>query len=180
MTFELPATKAEARRVIREQRRARRDSGDTAGLADRYAATLLGWLAQRTPGTITAYESWATEPPTTGLLPSLAQAGWRVLVPLTLADRDLSWREFGSEVDLGKTAIATADVIVVPALAVDLDGYRLGQGGGSYDRTLPRARPEAPVLAMVFEQEIVVRVPREPHDRRVDAVLTASAVRPLA
>lgn len=180
MAGDLPATKTQARAVIRARRRARRDAGDIAALAGPYAATLLGWLAGRTPGTITAYESWATEPPTGALLTALTEAGWRVLVPRTLPDRDLTWHQWRCTQDLGRPAIGLADVVVVPALAVDTDGYRLGQGGGSYDRTLPRARPDAPVVAMVFEDEMVDRVPREPHDCRVDAVLTASTVRPTA
>ena len=58
----------------------------------------------------------------------------------------------------------------MPALAVDALGRRLGQGGGSYDRALTRT--SAPVLAVVFEDELVAAVPTEPHDRPVSGVLT--------
>ncbi len=180
MPQDLPSTKSAARALIRERRRARRDRGETTAYGPAYAAQLLRWLDDRTPGTITAYESWATEPPTGPLLAALVDAGWRVLVPETLADKDLSWHEYASDVDLGKDGVATADVLLIPALAVDPAGYRLGQGGGSYDRTLPRARPDAPVVAMVFPDEVVAQVPREPHDRRVDAVLTADGVTRIA
>lgn len=185
--IDLPPTKSAARAQIRARRRER--AAGMRGperdlLAQAYARVLLGWLASRgTPGTITAYESWPSEPPTERLLVTLGEAGWRVLVPETLPDRDLSWHEYRHEYhsteDLGQDAVALADVVLVPALAIDRDGYRLGQGGGSYDRALPRARPGSPVVAMVFEDELVRSVPREAHDRRVDAVLTADGVRAL-
>jgi 5-formyltetrahydrofolate cyclo-ligase len=75
---------------------------------------------------------------------------------------------------LGPTAIGTADIVIVPALAVSRDGVRLGRGGGYYDRALGHARPEAVVVALVFDDELLDEVPAEPHDRRVDAVLTPS------
>ena len=76
----------------------------------------------------------------------------------------------------GAGALAEADVVVAPALAVDTSGARLGQGGGWYDRALEHARPGTPVIAMVFEEEVYDAasrpVPREAHDRLVDAVAT--------
>ena len=63
--------------------------------------------------------------------------------------------------------IGTADVVVVPALAVDRDGVRLGRGGGYYDRALRHARADAVLVAVVFDDELVDELPAEPHDRRV-------------
>ena len=63
--------------------------------------------------------------------------------------------------------------MLAPALAVDATGHRLGQGGGSYDRAL--ARTDAPVLAVVFDDELIAEVPTEPHDRLVSGVLTPVA-----
>ena len=75
-------------------------------------------------------------------------------------------------------AIGEADLIVVPALAVSLDGTRLGQGGGWYDRTLPHRAPLAPVAAVVFDDEVLApgSIPREVHDVRVDAIITPTRV----
>jgi 5-formyltetrahydrofolate cyclo-ligase len=73
---------------------------------------------------------------------------------------------------LGPTAIGTADVVVVPALAVSRAGVRLGRGGGYYDRALRHARDGALVVAVVFDDEVVDEVPAEPHDHRVDVVVT--------
>ncbi|MDP9461630.1 MAG: 5-formyltetrahydrofolate cyclo-ligase, partial [Actinomycetota bacterium] len=75
---------------------------------------------------------------------------------------------------LGPTAIGTADVIVVPALAVARDGVRLGRGGGYYDRALRHSRPDAVVVALVHDDELVDELPAEPHDHRVNAVVTPS------
>jgi 5-formyltetrahydrofolate cyclo-ligase len=63
--------------------------------------------------------------------------------------------------------------VLVPALAVDLAGNRLGRGGGSFDRALARVGPLIPLIALLYDDELVDRVPAEPHDVRVRA-----AVRP--
>ena len=77
---------------------------------------------------------------------------------------------------LGAAALADADVVIAPALAVDTTGARLGQGGGWYDRALEHLRPGAPVVALVFPEELYDAetrpLPRERHDRLVDAVAT--------
>ncbi|WP_195225176.1 5-formyltetrahydrofolate cyclo-ligase [Schaalia turicensis] len=78
----------------------------------------------------------------------------------------------------GADELAKADLIVVPALAVDARGIRLGQGGGWYDRALKHARPGVPIIAVVFEDEFFSDpddyLPVEPHDQRVNGVLTPS------
>ena len=73
-------------------------------------------------------------------------------------------------------AIARADALIVPALAVDRGGRRLGQGGGWYDRMLPLRRDGVGVFAMVYDDELVPGpLPTEEHDEVVDAVITPSA-----
>lgn len=74
---------------------------------------------------------------------------------------------------LGPEALARAGLIVLPALAVDAAGTRIGQGGGWYDRALLHARPGAPIVAVVFDDErSPAPLPRRPHDVPVDAVLS--------
>ena len=75
---------------------------------------------------------------------------------------------------LGPTAIGAADAVVVPALAVDRFGFRLGRGGGYYDRALVHARPDAVLVTVVFDDERLDELPREIHDRPVTAVVTPS------
>nr|WP_205615370.1 5-formyltetrahydrofolate cyclo-ligase [Streptomyces harenosi] len=149
--------------------------------------------------TVAAYVSVGTEPGTLALLDALRARGVRVLLPVLLPDDDLDWGEYGGEGSLarvrhggrmellepsgprlGPDAVAGADVVLLPGLAVDGRGLRLGRGGGSYDRVLARleragARPALVVL--LYDAEVVERVPEEAHDRPVDAVVTPSGVR---
>ena len=167
----LPDTKAQARRVVRAERQARRDTqpyadrvADAAALAD----AVLAALPEAT--TVAAYESLPTEPPTEALIERLTAAGHRVIVPVLLPDKDLDWR--AGDTLLGRAAIGDATLVVVPALAIGRDGMRLGQGGGSYDRALTRCAPGARVIALVYDDELATGVPTDPHDQAVDAVVT--------
>jgi 5-formyltetrahydrofolate cyclo-ligase len=120
------------------------------------------------------------------LLAALRAAGRRVLLPVLRDDMDLEWAAFeGADAlrparlgllepagaSLGLDAVAAAELVLAPALAVDRDGRRLGQGGGSYDRALERAA--APVVAIVFDDEVLdAPLPVEAHDKAVAGVLT--------
>ena len=118
-------------------------------------------------GSRAAYEAFGTEP----VLPLRPHD----LVPVLLPDRDLDWRPAGGGPALGVDAVADVDVVLVPALRVDRRGVRLGRGGGSYDRALPRAR--GLLVAVLHEGELVDDdLPAEPHDARVHAVLLPSGL----
>ena len=67
---------------------------------------------------------------------------------------------------------AELDLVVVPGLAFTADGRRLGQGGGHYDRFLPRLRAGCVTIGAAFAEQLVDDLPTEPHDRRVDHVVT--------
>lgn len=75
---------------------------------------------------------------------------------------------------LGADTLKKADLILVPALAASPDGTRMGQGGGWYDRTLPHRTPSTPVVAVVFDDEVLApgTIPREGHDVPIDAIMT--------
>jgi 5-formyltetrahydrofolate cyclo-ligase len=128
------------------------------------------------PGSrVAAYEPLRTEPGSPELLADLHAAGYQVIVPLTLPDRDLDWLPWpavGEAQPLGPDAIRTAGLILVPAFAVDLAGRRLGRGGGSYDRALARVPAGTPVAALIFAGELIERVPTEPWDQPVTAVVS--------
>jgi 5-formyltetrahydrofolate cyclo-ligase len=126
---------------------------------------------------VALYLSFATEPDTGPLIEWLAHHRVRALAPTLLPDADLGWMDVPDGPPLGLDAIIDADVILVPALAVDLRGHRLGRGGGSYDRALTRVRPHQTVLAVVHDDEVLNAVPSEPHDRIVNGALTPSGVR---
>ncbi|XRQ05527.1 5-formyltetrahydrofolate cyclo-ligase [Actinomadura welshii] len=140
-------------------------------------------------GTIAAYVSTGTEPDTRGLLFALWKRGAYVILPRLLPDGDLDWASYEgpdslvpgprgcmepSEPPRGPGAVASADVVLVPALAADRSGMRLGRGGGSYDRALARVGPAILTVALLYDSELLRAVPAEPHDRRVRAVATPS------
>ena len=75
-----------------------------------------------------------------------------------------------TEPSRGVAGISSADLVLVPALAVDLSGSRLGRGGGSYDRALARVGAAVPTIALLYDSELLDEVPAGPHDQRVRAV----------
>jgi len=135
------------------------------------------------------YLSMPAEPGTDALIDLLRQRDIRVLVP-RVNGHALEWIELTDSTaftisDLGirepagealDDALSTCSAIVIPALAVSPEGVRLGQGGGFYDRALeavPSHADGGPVrIAVIFDDELLQHVPREPHDSTVDLVIT--------
>ncbi|MFD5052280.1 5-formyltetrahydrofolate cyclo-ligase [Streptomyces tendae] len=172
---------------------------DVREAAEALAGRALGLPEVAGAHTVAAYVSVGAEPGTLALLDALRARGVRVLLPALLPDNDLDWGEYTGEGSLarvrhggrmelfepagerlGPDAVTRADVVLLPGVAVDGRGLRLGRGGGSYDRVLARlaaagARPA--LLVLLYDREVVARVPAEPHDRPVDAVVTPSGVR---
>ncbi|GGF52281.1 5-formyltetrahydrofolate cyclo-ligase [Marmoricola endophyticus] len=155
------------------------------------AEHLLATEEVRRAATVAAYVSVGREPGTGPLLDALVAAGKRVVLPLLLADMDLDWGVYrGPESlvragrgllepagePLGADAVATADVVLVPGLAVDRTGVRLGRGGGSYDRALGRVPVGTFTCVLLDAAEILDDVPHAPHDRPVTAVATEDGV----
>jgi 5-formyltetrahydrofolate cyclo-ligase len=146
-------------------------------------------------GTIAAYYSVGAEPDTRGLVYALWKRGAYVLLPLLRDDGDLDWASYEGPDSLvagprglrepgepprGVEAVAMADVVLAPALAVDRAGNRLGRGGGSFDRALARVGPLIPVIALLYDDELIDHVPAEPHDVPVRAaVRPGSGITPL-
>jgi 5-formyltetrahydrofolate cyclo-ligase len=136
-----------------------------AVLAKYHAA---GWT------TVAAYRPLRTEPGSVELVDEFVKRGVRVLVPVTLPDRDLDWVGLPGDVALTVRAIGAADAVFVPALAVAGDGTRLGRGGGSYDRALTRVRAGVPIVALVYDDEVRTGLPRDAWDVPVTAYVTPS------
>jgi 5-formyltetrahydrofolate cyclo-ligase len=181
-------TKAELRGAILAARRA-----VTPQLRDAEATALCAHL----PGlvnngdTVCAYVPVGSEPGSVTLLDSLLRLGARLLLPVarhaadgtplplqwgsylpgTLVEARLGLRE-PAEPWLPATAVVAAAVVIVPALAVDRAGVRLGRGAGFYDRTLPLADASARLVAVVRDDELVDRLPAEPHDVRMTHAFT--------
>jgi 5-formyltetrahydrofolate cyclo-ligase len=164
-------SKAEVRTAVLAARRARSDRA-ADDRAIRHALVELATGLR----TVAGYVPLGTEPGGAPLPDELAQACDRLLVPLMLPDRDLDWTVYDDDVSLGPAAIAEADLVIVPAVAVDRSGVRLGRGGGSYDRALARVPDGTLVVAVLYHDELVAALPFEDHDRRVHAVVTPSGV----
>lgn len=125
------------------------------------SATIFSHLAAldeyRSSLTVLMFDSVVGEPETSSWIAAARSAGKRVWVPEApdLPDR--------------------FDLVVVPGLAFDSTGGRLGQGGGWYDRFLSRC-PTQVSVGVCFAEQLVVRVPHEPHDVPVDLVVCERGV----
>jgi len=172
-------------RLLAARARLSADQRAAAGRAIRDA--LLDRPEVQMAGTIAAYYSIGAEPDTRGLVYALWKRGSYVLLPVLRVDGDLDWASYEgpeslvpgprglrepSEPPRGVGAVARADAVLVPALAVDRAGNRLGRGGGSFDRALARVSPLVPLIALVYDDEIVDRVPAEHHDVKVRAAVS--------
>ena len=188
---EVEDVKERLRMAIREARKARSVRLREAA-AHALADVVLTIPAVVDASCVSVYASRVTEPGTGPLLEALAARGVRVLMPVLGSGLQRDWAEYAGPDDLrerapgrppepggptlGAAALADADVVIAPALAIDTTGARLGQGGGWYDRALEHLRPGVPVVALVFPEELYDAdsrpLPRERHDRKVDAVAT--------
>jgi 5-formyltetrahydrofolate cyclo-ligase len=184
-----PAEPVVAKAVLRQRLLARRRalSAEDGRAA---AAAVADILVQALEGvrTLAAFVPDPTEPGHGRLPAALGRLGARVLLPvIPPVSRELDWAvdtgrlvpgRFGLQEPvgprLGPDALGAADVVVVPALAVDRSGIRLGRGGGYYDTSLVHARPDAVLVALLFDGERVEELPAEAHDRPVGAVVTPS------
>jgi 5-formyltetrahydrofolate cyclo-ligase len=155
----------------------------------REASALVGAVSKVTAKTVCAYLPFGTEPGSTALVDALVAGGARVLLPVILpTPGPLDWAEYTGEADLvpsrfrgirepggkhlGTDAVGAAELVLVPALAVDHRGVRLGRGAGHYDRSLVFAAADAALVAVVRDEELVDRLPGEAHDVRMTGALT--------
>lgn len=177
------------RERIRAERRRRGPASREAAAAD-LAAVALEIPDIARARCVAAYASTPTSPGTLPLRRALRANGLRVLLPVLLGDGHLDWAEDGDDGSsphdrhaasgeprlLGLEGVGQADAVIIPALAVDTLGNRLGQGAGFYDRTLRMIDPSVPVFAVVYDGEVldaaIEAVPAEPHDQPVDAIIT--------
>ncbi|MEU4680881.1 5-formyltetrahydrofolate cyclo-ligase [Micromonospora sp. NPDC023737] len=161
-----------------------------AAAASGVQAALVALVRRLRPVRVTAYVPVGSEPGGPEL-PEVLRAALppdgELLLPVLLPDLDLDWAAYtGPDClvaagrgmreptgpRLGADAIADAGLVVLPALAVDVRGLRLGRGGGSYDRALARLPETTLTVVPLHDGELVSSLPAEPHDRPVRAVVT--------
>jgi 5-formyltetrahydrofolate cyclo-ligase len=179
---------AERKALLRKEliaSRARRSEADQTAAGRALLDSILAMPEVGMAGAIAAYVSVGTEPRTGGLIFALWKRGSYVLLPVLRDDNDLDWACYEGPDSLarrprgliepveprrGVAAVASADLVLVPALAVDRRGNRLGRGGGSYDRALARVGAAVPTIALLHDGEWLDQVPAGPHDQRVRGV----------
>jgi 5-formyltetrahydrofolate cyclo-ligase len=181
-------TKDKVRAALLARRRAM-DDATRAQAAEAIAAHLLAVPVLARASRVAAYLSMPSEPGTGPLLAGLHDRGIEVVVPVVRGDRQMDWVRHDPSAPLtrsplgipepdgaplGPGALDGCGLLVVPALAVDHAGHRLGRGAGYYDRALTGAR--APVCALVFTHELLPEVPHEPHDVPVHLAVTPAGV----
>lgn len=125
-----------------------------------------------TPKRIAIYQSYPSEPKT---LDFISTTDVPVLVPITNED-DLTWQELATG---AQARIQPGDLMLIPALAIDQQGNRLGRGKGYFDKTLAELPADVLVYAVIFEREFLEALPVEDHDRKVNGVISEVSIREI-
>lgn len=174
---------ADLKRALRADLKARRENLEyDPDLADGILRNLAELVSARGSKSVACYLPFGNEPDTELFIDWGLDAGIRILLPVSLETGELEWVNFEGETEVGIFGFAEAagarvsldevDLVIAPALAVDLAGNRLGKGKGFYDRALSGL--SIPVVAVVYDDELLEAVPTEPHDQPVAAVVTPS------
>lgn len=164
--------------------RVARSEPDQLVAARALQAHLLASVAGSGWATISAYVPFGDEPGSPETLALLRAAGVRILLPRT-GRHELAWAEYDGTFrpgrlgimeptgeELGPAALSEVDAVFAPALAVDRRGVRLGYGRGYYDRALKHVPFERPVLAIVYDDELVDTLPSADYDRPITHTVT--------
>ncbi len=191
---DLTADVARAKRAARERALAARDAlapAERARLSTLVCARAAALPELRGARSILLFASFRSEVDTRPLLDALLARGSAVALPRVVGPRLLEARHVTDpDADLepgawgipepreGLPAVPPRriDAVVVPGAAFSLAGARCGYGGGFYDAYLPRLAPGTPRIALAFEAQVVDELPCEPHDLRVDAIVTEARV----
>ena len=187
----------ELKKAIREQAHAnRRDQESKDDLSRLICEKFVAQDAYAAARTVLFYIDVRTEVRTRQHLPAALAAGKRVLVPYC-RDRDLVLFDLRSldELSVGMYKIlepredlrsdpkrlidvSEVDLIMVPGVAFDRHGARMGHGFGYYDKMLEHARRDTPLVALAFECQLFPEIPTQPHDIFMDKIITEQAVYP--
>jgi len=183
------------KQIFRQQARLRRAAVDnranrSAGICQRLMTFPL-WSAAKT---VSIYVDFRDEVQTESLIVAALASGKRVAVPFCLPDKTLGMFALESLTELqpGKFGIpepprslqteaarlvapSQLDLLVIPGLAFDHAGQRMGYGVGHYDRLIPRLRPDCLKIGLAFAAQVVEQLPTEPHDAPMDFVVAESA-----
>lgn len=143
--------------------------------------------------TIMIYLDFNNEVKTDNLVNSLISLGKKVLVPITIKENKTlvpsQIKNINTEVSIGTygirepkkefirvTDIESIDVLIVPAVAFDINKFRLGYGGGFYDRFIEKLRPDSITIGIAFEFQIFDSIPKEGHDAKLNYIVTEERI----
>ena len=161
-----------------------------SGVSQKLQQAITELATQTNAKVVAAYLPFGSEPDIGGFIAAAAGLGIRLIMPVSVADGTLRWVNydgrmapgiFGFAEPIGEPAtVADADLILVPASAVDATGARLGKGKGYYDIALSSVGNAAKTAAVVYDQEVLNKVPTEPHDQTMDYLVTPSGFKAAA
>jgi len=177
---------SEEKQALRRELRQKRAAATSLEAAQRLAAVFDKGLSLPPDALVAGYSAVGDEIDPRPLMESLTQRGHRLCLPCTTPDGEaLSFRAYGLKdmLRIGPWSIpepmpdaplVVPDVLLVPLLGFDREGYRLGQGGGYYDRTLAALRKQGDCLSvgLAYAAQEVEVLPVEAHDAKLDAVVT--------
>ena len=172
-------TKKELRQMIR-QRKQQHPVGESSAFIRRLKDNSHFTHAQ----TLLLYSALPDEVPTQILINELAAQGKTVLLPHVVSDTEMELRRYSGPADLQQGAFGileptgelftdynTIDVAIIPGMAFDVKGHRLGRGKGYYDRFLDKLSPSTYKIGLCFSWQLVDHVPTDEHDIPMDEVI---------
>ncbi len=181
--LEIAKAKNELRRDLKLRRAARAYDPEIAGALCVHLAELCVAAAA---SKVACYLAYGDEPDTELFIDWAIENEIQVLLPISNADGSLHWVAFEGETETGIYGFAEPvgdlvepvglDLVFIPALAIDETGQRLGKGKGYYDRALAKLDPLPPVIAVIFEDELLESIPVEKHDHKIDAAITPEGI----
>jgi 5-formyltetrahydrofolate cyclo-ligase len=194
MPHDVDHEKRALRAELRERRQLLSDAQRDAAAAG-VRAQLDALVEARGARSVSCFLSTTTEPGTREFVEAAVRRGIRVLLPITRADGLLDWSVAtpGGDIAeglfglpepvgelLGPIAVNDVDLMIIPAAAIDRSGMRLGWGRGYFDKTIGSMERCPPVYAVIFDSELLDRVPRDLHDQPVTGVVTPTQTITLA
>src|SRR5918995_1555428 len=194
MPHDVDHEKRALRAELRERRQLLSDAQRDAAAAG-VRAQLDALVDARGARSVSCFLSTTTEPGTREFVEAAVRRGIRVLLPVTRADGLLDWSvaQPGGDIAeglfglpepvgelLGPIAVNDVDLMIIPAAAIDRSGMRLGWGRGYFDKTIGSMERCPPVYAVIFDSELLDRVPRDVHDQPVTGVVTPTQTLTLA
>jgi 5-formyltetrahydrofolate cyclo-ligase len=187
---ENPNKTSSVRAQLRRQGIAAREAltaEDHAARSARIEASLMDILEKREPATIGFCWPIRAEFDARPLIERLLKRGWRACLPVLVGvDEPMSFRDWSPDVPMAEDRYGIhypaagdalrPDILLMPLNAFDPGGYRIGYGGGYFDRTLAAMHPRPMTVGIGFELARVDSILPQPHDIRLDAVITESGV----